>query len=92
MRDGVAPDAALRATGTFPRLMEEMVAVGIESGKTEDALDKAAETFEQQVTQTSERLASLLEPALVLVLGGLVLLIALAVLLPLLSIYGILGA
>ena len=92
VQDGEAPDAALRATRAFPPLMEEMVAVGTQTGKMEDTLDKLSETYEQQVAETADRLASLLEPALVVVLGGLVLLIALAVLLPLLSIYSILGA
>ena len=88
---GDAPDAALKATRAFPPLMVEMVAVGTQTGKMEDTLDKLSETYEQQVNDTADRLASLLEPALVVVLGGLVLLIALAVLLPLLSIYSILG-
>lgn len=88
--DGLEPDAALVAARGFPPLMAEMVAVGARSGKMEDTLDKLAETYEHQVQDTADRLASLVEPAMVIILGGLILLIILAVFLPYVEILNIL--
>lgn len=82
VEQGLEPDIALARTGVFPALMVEMVAVGAQSGKMEDTLDKLAETYEEQVQNTSQRLAALVEPALILFLGAVVLLIILAVFLP----------
>src|SRR5690606_39169254 len=88
--DGLEPDAALVQARGFPPLMAEMVAVGTRSGKMEDTLDKLAETYEHQVQDTADRLASLVEPAMVIILGGLILLIILAVFLPYVEILNIL--
>lgn len=88
---GLEPDIALARTHTFPPLMVEMVAVGAQSGKMEDTLDKLAETYEHQVKDTADRMAALMEPALVIILGGIILLIVLAVFLPYLEILTMLG-
>jgi type IV pilus assembly protein PilC len=86
VNDGLAPDVALANAHAFPPLMVEMVAVGTQSGKMEDTLDKLAETYEHQVQDTADRLAALVEPAMMIFLGALVLLIILAVFLPYLQI------
>ena len=95
-RDGVAeglpPDQALIAAGGFPPLMVEMVTIGSESGTLDTTLAKLAETYENDVEETARRLGTIVEPALILFLAGVVLLIALAVLLPILQIYTSLGA
>jgi type II secretory pathway component PulF len=86
LNNGLAPDAALAQAHAFPPLMVEMVAVGAQSGKMEDTLDKLAETYEHQVQDTADRLAALVEPAIMIILGGIVLLIILSVFLPYLQI------
>ena len=86
LNNGLAPDVALAQAHAFPPLMVEMVAVGAQSGKMEDTLDKLAETYEHQVQDTADRLAALVEPAIMIILGGIVLLIILSVFLPYLQI------
>ena len=92
VKDGLPADQALIAAGGFPPLMVEMVTIGSESGTLDATLTKLAETYENDVEETARRLGTLVEPAIILFLAGVVLLIALAVLLPILQLYTSLGA
>lgn len=56
-------------SGCFPPLAVQMVEVGEESGTLDTLLAKAAETLEQRVEQAVGRMTTLLEPAIMLVLG-----------------------
>ena len=87
--DGQAVDEALVSARGFPALMVEMVRVGVETGDIDQTLAKLASTYENDVDDTARRLGVLVEPALILFLGGVVLLIALAILLPILQLYQI---
>ena len=76
----------LRASGHFPPLVTHMVEVGEQSGELEAMLAKVAETYDEQVETTMTRVTALLEPLLILLMVGLVLVIILATLVPLLNI------
>jgi general secretion pathway protein F len=86
VREGEGLARALSATRIFPPLMLHLVASGESSGKLEHMLERAA----QLETQTLERrlavLLTLLEPVMILVMGGVVLVIVLAILLPIMEI------
>ena len=82
----------LRASGQFPPLVTTMVEVGERSGTLESMLIKVADTYEEQVETTVTRLTALLEPILILMMVGIVLVIILATLVPLLQITSSLGA
>jgi general secretion pathway protein F len=82
----------LRASGEFPPLVTHMVAVGEQSGELEQMLGKVADTYDEQVETTVTRLTALLEPLLILVMVGIVLVIILAVLTPLLQITSSIGS
>lgn len=77
--------AALEHTGVFPPLVIHVFAVGQASGRLEDMLDRLAADYTRQVKNLSERLASVLEPALILVLAVFVGFILFATLLPILE-------
>jgi general secretion pathway protein F len=62
--------------------MIHMIAVGEKSGKLEEMLFKTAETYEGEVDGTIATLTTLLEPVMILLMGGLVLFIVLSILLP----------
>ena len=89
-RDSITEGASLaqplRASGHFPPLVTHMVEVGEQSGALEAMLVKVAETYDEQVETTVQRFTSLLEPLLILLMVGLVLVIILATLVPLLQI------
>jgi len=82
VRDGSGIGAALSASGQFPAFVSNMVAVGEESGTVDAALMKVASTYEREVDRTIRTLTTILEPVLLVVVGGIVMFIVLAMLLP----------
>jgi general secretion pathway protein F len=76
---------AMRNSGAFPPLVLRLVEVGESSGQLDTMLSRAADTQEENLTALSETLVGLLQPALILLVGGFVLMIVLAVMLPILS-------
>lgn len=67
---------AMTATGLFPNMVCQMVAIGEESGELDSMLSKVADFYEQEVDDAVEGLSSLLEPIIMaflgVVIGGLV--------------------
>ena len=76
MRDEIATgtqlQAAMRATGLFPNMVVQMVAIGEESGAIDTMLGKVADWYEQEVDDAVEALTSLLEPMIMAFLGGII--------------------
>jgi general secretion pathway protein F len=82
IREGQSIAPPLKKSGIFPPLMIHMIAVGERSGQLEEMLFKTAETYEAEVDGTIATLTTLLEPVMILFMGGLVLFIVLSILLP----------
>lgn len=76
---------AMESTGAFPPVVVQIFAVGQQSGRLEEMLERLAADYDQQVATASERMTAMLEPILVLFLVGLIGLIACATILPLLE-------
>lgn len=74
--------APLRRSGLFPSPLILMISVGERSGELEVMLSRAADAYDEEVTTALTRVTSLLEPLTVIVMGGVVLFIVLAILLP----------
>jgi general secretion pathway protein F len=89
--EGASVAGPLRASGEFPPLVTHMIEVGERSGQLEAMLAKVADTYEEQVETTVTRLTALLEPFLILLMVGIVLVIILATLVPLLQVTTSLG-
>jgi len=81
----------LRKSEQFPPLVTHMIAIGERSGELEMMLQKVAESYEAQVDRTVGILTTLLEPIMILLMGGGVGFIALSVLLPMLRINQVVG-
>jgi general secretion pathway protein F len=77
--------APLRASGEFPPMVTHMIAVGEASGELEAMLAKVADTFDELVANSLNRLTALMGPILLVVVAGLVVMIILSTLLPLLN-------
>ena len=77
--------AAVRSSGAFPPMVVQMFAVGQQSGRLEEMLDRLAVDYDRQVRTLTTRLTAVLEPALILLLVAIVGTIALATLLPMLE-------
>ena len=82
VREGESLARALGAARIFPPLMVHLVASGEVSGKLEDMLGRAARLETQSLERRLAVLLTLLEPIMILVMGGVVLMIVLAILLP----------
>ena len=84
--EGASLAVPLKASGEFPPLVTTMVEVGERSGELEAMLAKVAMTYDEQVESAISRLTALLEPMLILLMVGIVLVIILATLTPLMQI------
>jgi len=73
---------AVRITGLFPPVVYHLIATGQMSGNIEDGLIDIAEMYDAEVETTVRTLTSLLEPIILLMMGGIVGFIVLAILLP----------
>jgi type IV pilus assembly protein PilC len=72
LHDGRSLAHAIGNTRRFPNLVAQMAAIGEESGTLDRMLGKAADFYEAEVNQTVGTLSSVLEPVIMVVLGGLV--------------------
>ena len=76
IRDSVATGQqlqfAMSQTGLFPNMVEQMVAIGEESGALDTMLSKVADFYEQEVDDAVDALSSLLEPIIMSILGILI--------------------
>jgi len=86
VREGAGLARALGATRAFPPLLVHLVASGEVSGKLAPMLERAAKLETQTLERRLAVFLTLLEPVMILVMGGFVLLIVLAILLPIIEI------
>ncbi len=82
VREGESIAIPLAATGIFPGMMVEMVKVGEETGSLEDMLSKVADFYDREVEATLNSLTSILEPVMIVVMGGVIGVLLLALYLP----------
>ena len=85
-REGGALSVAMRRAEVFPPVLVYMTASGESSGRVEAMLMRAADYLEREFETFTATLLSLLEPAIIVLLGGVVATIVLSILLPILQI------
>lgn len=85
IREGASLSAAMRASAAFPPLLIAMAAGGEGSGRLELMLERAADYLDREFDSFTSTALALLEPGVILLMGGLVAAIVLAILLPLLQ-------
>ena len=69
---GTGLTVAMTNSGVFPSMVLQMCAIGEEAGALDAMLSKVADFFEQEVDEAVESLSSLMEPMIMVVLGGLI--------------------
>jgi general secretion pathway protein F len=82
VREGAPIGSSLAASRVFPPMMIHLISSGESSGELDTMLDRAAVHQERELDTVLQAVVSLLGPLMILLMGGLVLLIVLAMLLP----------
>lgn len=82
VREGASLNKSLERSGYFPPIAIHLVASGEASGNLENMLERAAVSQEREIETLLAAILGLFEPLLIVVMGGMVLLIVLAILLP----------
>jgi general secretion pathway protein F len=85
IRGGQSIAEPLRRSGAFPPMVTHMIAIGEKSGQLEAMLENVSRAYEADVETRVQTLTSLLEPMMIVLLGGVVGFIALAILMPLIQ-------
>lgn len=75
----------------FPEIAVDMIAIGEETGTLDQMLERVADIYDAEVDATLDGLASIIEPVLIVVLGGIVLFLALAALVPYFNMASVIG-
>lgn len=84
---GVAFSKPLEDCGLFPPMVYHMVRIGEEAGAVEDMLDKLADYYDEEVEMAVQSLMAVMEPAIIVVLAGIVGVLLMAVLSPMMKMY-----
>ncbi len=82
VREGKGLTEPIRLSGMFPPMVIQMVAIGEETGKIDELLLKVAEYYDEQADYMIRNMSTLIEPIFIVALGGMILLMALAIFLP----------
>jgi MSHA biogenesis protein MshG len=85
---GDALSRAAAATGLFTPLVLQMLAVGEETGRVDEMMDEMADYYDRDVQNDVDNLGALMEPLLIIIVGGVVLVLALGVFLPMWDLAG----
>jgi general secretion pathway protein F len=86
VKRGQRMSVALEDTGTFSPMVIQMVRVGEESGSLDQMMTELAEVYDEEVQAGVKRSLTLLEPALILVMGGVIAIVIIAILMGIMSV------
>ncbi|CAM9127733.1 unnamed protein product [Phaeothamnion confervicola] len=79
VQSGIGLSTAMRSSGEFPTLVLRMIKVGEDSGNMSESLNNVAEMYNRDVDESVQGMIALIEPALTVVMGGIMAWIAIAV-------------
>lgn len=82
VKNGKNLSQVIAANPMFPSIVAQMLAVGEETGQTDTVLVKVADFYEEEVDTAIEGISSIIEPVMIVVMGGVVGLIAASVMMP----------
>ncbi|MDR9499550.1 MAG: type II secretion system inner membrane protein GspF [Hydrogenovibrio sp.] len=91
VKEGQPLYQAMTEAGFFPGLLVSLVQTGEGSGQLAQMLDKGADHYEHEVTNAATVLVSLVEPIMILIMGGVVLTIVLSIMLPIFEMNQMIG-
>lgn len=83
--EGQSIAAPLKASGQFPPILTHMIAVGEKTGELEEMLNVVSDAYDAQVDNAISSMTRLLEPLMILVMGGIIALVALSIFMPMMQ-------
>lgn len=89
---GESLSEGLKKSECFPPLVNRMVEVGEDTGKLDESLNKASEYYDREVPAAIRKFFAILEPTMIVLLGGMVLFMALSIFLPMYKLTSTIGA
>ncbi|MES2156774.1 MAG: type II secretion system inner membrane protein GspF [Pseudomonadota bacterium] len=92
IRGGGSLSAALRRAGVFPPLLVYLAASGESAGRLDTMLERAADYLEREFDAFTSTALAMLEPIIIILMGGIVAVIILSILLPILQLQSLTGA
>ena len=78
-------------SGEFPPMVTQMIRVGEKTGQLEKMLSQISETYDSQIRTELDTLTSMLEPAMLIIMGGIIAFIVFSIMVPLLQMYNLSG-
>ncbi|WP_437484869.1 type II secretion system inner membrane protein GspF [Sorangium sp. So ce1014] len=91
IREGQSIADPLKRSGRFPPIVIHMIAIGERSGQLEAMLENVANAYDSEVETRVQVLTSLLEPLMIVIMGGTVAFIAISILMPLMQMSNFVG-
>lgn len=88
---GVSIAEAFEKPAIFPTVVLRAIALGEATGNLDQALSRTKEFYSREIPASVRRMITLLQPALIALIGGVILTVALAIILPILNIYSRIG-
>jgi general secretion pathway protein F len=89
--EGHSIAAPLKASGQFPPILTHMIAVGEKTGELEEMLNVVSDSYDAQVDNAINSLTRLLEPLMILIMGGIIALVALSIFMPMMQLNNLAG-
>jgi len=83
--EGHSISGPLKASGQFPPILTHMIAIGEKTGELEQMLNVVSDAYDNQVDTAIKSMTRLLEPLMILIMGGMIALIALSIFMPMLQ-------
>jgi general secretion pathway protein F len=85
VKEGESITEPLKRSGQFPPIVTHMISIGEKTGSLEKMLERISETYDSQVDTTVGTMLSLLEPILIMVMGGSITFVVVSIMLPILQ-------
>ena len=82
VRSGVSLSHALRRASVFPVMVHSMIGIGEESGSLDSMLETTADFFDEESEKALQQMVALMEPALIIIMAGMVGFIVISIILP----------
>ena len=91
VEQGINLSVPIRRAKVYPTLVPNMIAIGEETGNIENMLDKVAEYYEEEAELATQSMSEMMQPIIIVVLGGIVGWMVLAMYSPMINMYGDIG-